>query len=179
MSNLSNELKRQLIGFAPGLGEAGETKLPEVDDLIGRATHQPKGGNLLVVSDDTSETKFVDIYKLITGLAGIVSGIGALTISANFVAATAVVAALGSVKGISTNLVQDQGIICKLLIDASNKRIELDALDAQYQEYIQQNKPKGASPDEFEDALVELKNLGIIDQRDGLVILKQKIILKR
>jgi hypothetical protein len=74
-------------------------------------------------------------------------------------------------------LMREQSIICCLLLDSVERQMSLDNLKEAFTGYIANNPNVLSSSTEFENALIELENLGCIKTRGDNVSINQMVLI--
>ena len=173
--NITEHIKTSIVAITRV--DLSDDELRSISEVVENSQGTADSSELIYGKSDPGNMVFVDVVQLVTGLSGVVAGIAAISLSADFVAVTAFVASLGALRGFRSTLPREQGTILLLLIEDETRQKDKNDLKLLYENYIRQHPHDGASIDEFEDALIELKNLGCIRIKGDQIRLSQRIIL--
>jgi hypothetical protein len=152
-------------------------ELNNIEYVVSNSIEVLTDSNLLKIKKGSGAVIFIDLFKLMSGISGLLSAIGALSISANILAALSVIGALGNIKGYKVRLMREQSIICCLLLDCVERQMSLDDLEEAFKVYIAHNPNVLSSSNEYENALIELENLGCIKTRGNNVSINQMVLV--
>jgi hypothetical protein len=149
----------------------------QLELAFANALEHPNSSGMLAIDSDNGEITFINTFQVITSLVGILGSIVAFAGANDFIAMCAFVAALGAINGYKSQLQAEQGVICKLLFEAKDGQMPRNQLQTAYEDYLTNYPKPGAGLDEFDDALVNLGNLGCITTKNGVVTLNQLIMV--
>jgi hypothetical protein len=153
----------------------------QIADIVLHASHSPQTNakNILSVDLHKEDVIFIDNMKALTGIAGIIGSLGTLVVSPNMLSAIALIGALGALIGIKVALPKEQAIICQKLIESKTKKIKKELLKKAFIKMARKIPDLMIDPEDFENALRELRNLNCIEVRENVVILKETIIIRK
>jgi hypothetical protein len=79
--------------------------LNKIEFVVSNSVEILHDSSLLNIKKDSGAVTFIDLFKLVSGISGLLSAIGALSISANILAALSVIGSLGNIKGYKVRVV--------------------------------------------------------------------------
>ncbi|MFW9817880.1 MAG: hypothetical protein ACFFEW_18345 [Candidatus Thorarchaeota archaeon] len=164
--------------------DSGPQEIEELAETISmvlteNAIEEVKGIEAVQIDDDSEDVYFIDVTKALSGIGKTLAAVASAAFGGPLLAAIVFVGSISEVRGIRNLLPREQGLVIRLLADTSNKKLDKEQLQKSYEEEVNNRPSTRISLDEFENALVALRNLGCLKTEGDLVVLKQRIVIRR
>jgi hypothetical protein len=127
----------------------------------------------------TEKVFFFDLTKAFLAAARVLTSIGALIISPNLAAVSAVLASLASLQGIRVRLSREQALVCLLLSQMPQRRSTLEDLAAAFDAFVLGHQAGGLRSLDLNATLQALRNLGCVELQNGRITFGQVIAIRR